>query len=302
MSDYQTSQILLVAARGPGENARRIANGAHKIIGFQGSNPSLAAFGVGVDSKMIVIKGRILPAPSLTLREGDHEISIIPTAASWNLLNKQLATPVPVTDWSFLTLGGARLEEAQFDKFRGALKNCGLGEKVPLKPQGFHAPLPGSEEANDTAIQKVFKAMSEAKVKIVLVILPFKSNATYARVKYWGDVRTGIHSVCVLAKNLNQGLTYYANVALKFNLKCGGVNQLLPKQLGFLNEGRTMVVGIDVTHPAPKSMIGYPSIAAMVASIDSHYGRKSSPAHFFCSSRLRAPKRCLDAPVLPPNG
>lgn len=105
------------------------------------------------------------------------------------------------------------------------------------------------------------------------MILPNKSKATFACVKYWGDVRVGIHSVCVLAGNLDRGPTYYANVALKFNLKLGGVNQLLPGQLGFLNKGRTMVVGIDVTHPAPKSMLGTPSIAAVVASIDSHYGQ-----------------------------
>ncbi|KAF6238496.1 hypothetical protein HO173_003464 [Letharia columbiana] len=63
LSDHQTSQMILVAARGPAENARRIANGAHRVIGFRGNNPSLAAFGVGVDSKMIVIQGRILEAP-----------------------------------------------------------------------------------------------------------------------------------------------------------------------------------------------------------------------------------------------
>ena len=267
--------MRLIAARGPGENARRIANGAHNVIGFQGSNPSLAAFGVGVDSKMIVIKGRLLAAPSLTL---GGNVSFTPTAASWNLLNKKLATPVTVTKWSFLRLGGAPFEENHIKFFRGALKNCGLGEEYPLNPRGFYAPLPGSEDANDAEIQKVFNAMSQAKVKIVLVILPFAGKTTYDRVKYWGDVRTGIHSVCVLAKKLDMGKTYYANVALKFNLKCGGINQLLPEQLGFLNEGRTMVVGIDVTHPAPKDMIGHPSIAAVVASIDSHYGRKTSPA------------------------
>ena len=278
----------LVAARGPGENARRIANGAHKIIGFRGDNASLAAFGVGVDFKMIVIKGRLLPAPTLTLGHAlGHEVSITPTAASWNLLNKQLAKPITITNWSVLRLGGVRLEKAQIDLFRGALKNCGLGEKDPLNPRGFHAPLPGSE-ANDAEIQKIFNAISQAKVKIVLVILPIASKSTYARVKYWGDVRTGIHSVCVLAQNLNKGIIYYANVVLKFNLKCGGVNPLLPDQLGFLNEGRTMVVGIDVTHPAPKSMVGNPSIAAVVASIDSDYGRKTIFPLF--------KQKCLGAP------
>jgi len=65
-----------------------------------------------------------------------------------------------------------------------------------------------------------------------------------------------------------------ANIALKFNLKCGGVNQLLPAQkLGFLAQGKTMIVGIDVTHPAPKSLEGTPSIAGVVASVDGMYGQ-----------------------------
>lgn len=34
-----------------------------------------------------------------------------------------------------------------------------------------------------------------------------------------------------------------------------------------------MVVGIDVTHPAPKSMEGAPSTVGMVASIDKHFGQ-----------------------------
>ena len=270
LSDRQTAQMILVAARGPAENARRIANGAHKVIGFQSNNPSLAAFGVGVDSKMIVVKGRILPAPPVTY---GSESEIIPAEASWNMRGKKFAKPITITNWSFLRLGGARLGSNHIDLFKRALIDYGLGNQGPLNPRGFEAPLPGSEDANDASIQKIFNTMFAAGIKMVLVILPTSSAITYARVKYWGDVRVGIHSVCVLAEKLDKGPQYYANVALKFNLKCGGVNQLLPKQLGFLNDGDTMVVGIDVTHPAPKSMEGTPSIAAVVASIDSHYGQ-----------------------------
>lgn len=270
LSDYQTSQMILVAARGPGENARRIANGAHRVIGYQGNNPSLAAFGVGIDPKMIVIKGRILPAPPVTY---GSQSQIIPAEASWNMRGKQFAKPVKVTKWSFLKLGGAQFGTNHLDMFKRALRDYGLGTEGPSNPQGFVAPLPGSEDANDASIEKVFKAMFQAKLKMVLVILPTSSAVTYARVKFYGDVKAGIHTVCVLAEKLDKGAQYYANVALKFNLKCGGVNQLLPKQLGFLNAGDTMVVGIDVTHPAPKSMEGTPSIAGVVASIDGLYGQ-----------------------------
>jgi eukaryotic translation initiation factor 2C len=39
-------------------------------------------------------------------------------------------------------------------------------------------------------------------------------------------------------------------VALKFNIHLGGNNQLLDaSRRGFVDEDKTMVVGIDVTHP-----------------------------------------------------
>lgn len=84
----------------------------------------------------------------------------------------------------------------------------------------------------------------------------------------------GIHSVCVLHEKLDKGPQYFANVVLKFNLKNGGANQLLPRdKLGFLHEGTTMIVGIDVTHPAPNSLEGTPSIAAVVASLNGQYAQ-----------------------------
>ena len=270
LSDHQTSQMILVAARGPAENARRIANGAQRVIGFQGNNPSLAAFGVGVDSKMIVIRGRILPAPPVTYRK---EFRFVPTEASWNLKGKKFAISNKVTKWAVLRLGGARFTSSHMESFRNALSGCGLDSEEPINPRGFESPLPGSEDANDASIQKIFKTMANAGVRMVLVVLPNASKITYACVKFWADVKIGIHSICVVSDKLSQGLTYYANVALKFNLKNGGINQLLPSQLGFLNNGDTMVVGIDVTHPTPKSMEGTPSIAAVVASIDEHYAQ-----------------------------
>lgn len=169
LSEHQTSKMHLVAARGPAENARRIVGGARKVIGVHGNNPILAAFGVGVDPKMIVIKGRCLQAPSLQLRQllpgpsldsaSSIPISITPTAASWNLIGRQLAKPVPIKNWSILRLGGARFEKKYIDEFRQSLTACGLGKVDPLNPQGFQAPLPGSEDANDAEIEKIFRTM-----------------------------------------------------------------------------------------------------------------------------------------------
>ncbi len=179
LSDSQTAQMIVVAARGPAENARRIANGAQSVIGFQSNNPSLAAFGVGIDSKMIVVKGRILPAPPVTYGSASQ---ITPVDASWNMRGKQFAKPIMINKWSFLRLGGARLGNNHIDLFKRALKDYGLGTQAPMNPQGFEAPLPGSEDANDASIQKIFNSMFTAGVKMVLVVLPTASAVTYVRI------------------------------------------------------------------------------------------------------------------------
>ena len=63
---------------------------------------------------------------------------------------------------------------------------------------------------------------------------------------------------------------YCANVGLKINLKLGGGNQALRNSdLGLFADGKTMLVGLDVAHPSPGSARNAPSIAAIVASMNS---------------------------------
>lgn len=79
---------------------------------------------------------------------------------------------------------------------------------------------------------------------------------------------------------------YFGNVALKFNLKGGGENQSVePSRLHFISSGDTMIVGIDVTHPSPNSSSWAPSVAAMVASIDSKQAQY--PATSYVQMRTR---------------
>jgi hypothetical protein len=44
-----------------------------------------------------------------------------------------------------------------------------------------------------------------------------------------------------------------------------------PSRRGLINEDKTMVVGIDIMHPSPGSAPNAPSVAGMVASLDSAY-------------------------------
>ncbi|EED16273.1 eukaryotic translation initiation factor 2C, putative [Talaromyces stipitatus ATCC 10500] len=91
------------------------------------------------------------------------------------------------------------------------------------------------------------------------------------------DKDFGIHTICSVGSKLvkDRGRDQYmANVALKFNLKLGGINQIVEnRNLGIVDENKTMVVGTDVTHPSPSSSSNAPSVSAMVASIDKFLGQ-----------------------------
>ena len=110
---------------------------------------------------------------------------------------------------------------------------------------------------------------------LVLVVLPAVNTELYNRVKRIGDVKVGVHTVCVVGSKFAKSQPqYFANVALKVNLKFGGINQLVEnRRLGVIDEGKTMVVGADVTHPSPGSSSTAPSVASMVASVDKWLGQ-----------------------------
>jgi len=66
---------------------------------------------------------------------------------------------------------------------------------------------------------------------------------------------------------------YYNNVALKINVKLGGINSHPVSQIyAGLNKEPTMIVGADVTHPGA-GIRDKPSIAALVSSFDVTFSR-----------------------------
>ena len=61
---------------------------------------------------------------------------------------------------------------------------------------------------------------------------------------------------------------FFGNLALKINVKGGGVAHEVPNTLVGPVGNNTIIFGIDVTHPSPNSAKGAPSIACVVANTD----------------------------------
>lgn len=115
------------------------------------------------------------------------------------------------------------------------------------------------------------------KWPIVIVLLPEMNALLYNTIKRMGEVEVGINTVCCVwekAKKMSQ--QYAANIATKVNAKLGGINHRIHdkdfKDLGF-PRGNLLVLGADVIHPTAASdgMLGCPSVAAVVGSIDSSF-------------------------------
>lgn len=223
---------------------------------------------------MITVPGRVLTEPKVKYKQ---DKSPFIQGGSWNLQNIKFNTAGTVRSWSYLLISMTNQRDA-FDQtglqqtmasFHQALQGIGIAASPPQ---------PGSKVAingpDDRKIDVALKNASE-KVSLLLVILPIANTPLYNHIKRVGDISVGIHTICVVgSKFAKKSPQYFANVALKFNLKLGGVNQLVDKaRLGVIEEDKTMVVGIDVTHPSPGSSPNAPSVASMVASVDKWLGQ-----------------------------
>ena len=155
--------------------------------------------------------------------------------------------------------------------FHEALEKVGIKAEEPKPGLSIEVSSPDDKQIENALNQK----FGDPKLKrLVLVILPKKEKPMYDWIKYLGDVRLGVHTVCVVgSKFVKAQPQYFANVALKINLKLGGTNQMVNDRLGIIDEDKTMVVGVDVTHPSPGSASNAPSVAGMVASVNRWLGQ-----------------------------
>lgn len=147
--------------------------------------------------------------------------------------------------------------------FAGHLRRTGIAVEAPK--QGARITHPGN-------IQKEVKGLLDkyGKLDLILGIMSSTDTVIYNTIKQTCDVTYGVKNVNVQASKLtmDRGFDQYcANVGLKINLKLGGTNQSL-KNMGLFGDGKTMLVGLDVTHPSPGSTDNAPSVAGIVASVD----------------------------------
>lgn len=297
----QTERMLRFAARSPPENAESVFGSTARNLGLgvatfrlHDQDNSIKPFGLSAETKMLTVPGRVLRTPRITF--ADRAIDADPQRASWNLVGRKFARPGTHGNWRVLIIntndgqamekeprasrGGGpsmRKPEEIFNDLLGQLQQYGvkMGQRLPTRSIVLDEIKKATKrDSNDKLVVKEFEQAKSDGVKILLVILPTDDRWLYSRIKYHGDVAYGIHTVNAVGSKIQRpggsGM-FLGNLALKFNIKGGGVSHTIPGTLTKpLDSKTTTIFGIDVTHPSPGSQANAPSISAVVANVDEH--------------------------------
>ncbi|KAH6605657.1 hypothetical protein Trco_004810 [Trichoderma cornu-damae] len=278
----ETTAMLDFACRSPYSNALSISTASRQVLELD--DPSLKKFGVSVENRLLTVQGRVLNAPTVSYFSSDGRrkpVDVRPLNGAWNMKFVRVIKPGNMIErWTWVNLSISRnarpVEKDVVLRYGAFLSEMGIAiNKVPVDPPSQVL------EVNDPmspALEAVFQWLQKKDIQLFVIILSEKdSSGFYARIKTLGDCTFGIHTSCVVARSFGKGSpAYFANVGLKINLKAGGVNHKLREELSILKDGKTMVVGYDVTHPtnmAVQKGNEPPSLVGFVASIDKDLGQ-----------------------------
>ena len=284
VDDDEESNMTKFGVRPPAANAQRITFATKEILKLNPQPDVLRNFGIKCGGKepvdLLTVQGRILKTPKL--RYATHVLD--PQSGKWDIKNKKVSESKPLKKWSFLNFTESPsitgIVSNAVREFQKAIHGYGLGNAQPKQSKGYSASFvdPSASEKGemvpnelkDGIIRDVLAKAAKEGIEFLLVVLPNKDTFTYSSLKYWADTTFGMHTVCCTLQTIAEPKPdTWANLVLKANLRLGGVNQCLPDdELGYLQHGTTMMVGIDVTHPPLGSMQNAKSIAAAVANTD----------------------------------
>ncbi|KAG1898378.1 Piwi domain-containing protein [Suillus fuscotomentosus] len=293
LNEKETSNMIRFACNPPKVNADAIIENGLPTLGFTPGTlgSPLSGFGITVDNNMAVVPGRELPPPRLTYEAGGRPLNV--SNGSWNILDVKFHNGGAIKSWWVMVVrekDGRSVFSGADDPvltgiWRGFGEKCrnsgiSLGSQPVKLAQSLVSRTedPGRQQALGSIRQKIEQNISEkGKPSFILVLLSRRDNFIYPGIKRICDVELGVHTIHMLTdkvvgKDPNKQDQYFSNIALKLNTKLGGINHVLDSDsLKWLTKAKTMVVGMDVTHPGPGSIEGTPSIAAVVASVDSYF-------------------------------
>lgn len=289
----QSAKLLQESSVLPNRAVDLIKRG-HEHMQFK-NKEWLKKFGLKIEAELVKVKGRILDVPTIQFgdeKEGSSNTSsAVQEPGSWSFeRNKFLETPIGDVNVACLAiLDGSDLSRPRtvYNAFLQQVNSNGLQLRDIYGGQ-LQAMDYITSDNIEVRIKDQLRLFKSADIKVLIVMMGRHAQRhLYTAIKRIGDCEIGIHTSCVVFSNISnickpnnrKGWELFANnMALKINLKLGCAAHSLggAQQLKIFKDKRTMLVGIDVTHPSPCSVKGSPSIAGIVATIDDSFVKYSS--------------------------
>ncbi|KZV84240.1 Piwi-domain-containing protein, partial [Exidia glandulosa HHB12029] len=308
------SDVVQHAARGGPRARLQAIRSAYNTLGHNASDFVRAAgITVETEPLNLVGRTLTAPQLLLRSRGNDSLVSVtVDDRSRFDLRNKRFHEPASTFKWAVLYFYGRRgdrvRERQAVDEFARqlALQLRALGIRIDVPSRG---PPPPGRESNFQGIEEIFaegniqealrsitRRLPNFGPKLVIAVMAENSDGARNAIKRIGDIDLNAHrpneqprQLCgfvtqgvvlgQLVDKYNKGYKptddpYLNNLALKINMKLGGVNWRLPVERFpwyhpmHRNLTRTMIVGADVSHPGAGNTTS-PSICGVVASMDS---------------------------------
>ncbi|KRZ00352.1 putative protein tag-76, partial [Trichinella zimbabwensis] len=147
------------------------------------------------------------------------------------------------------------------------------GIQMPDRPTFFEQA--GKNDSVEMVLKRIADKCDKNSMRCNLVFVALFSPEQYAEVKFCGDITFGLITQCLLMRTINdvavkKSYSTMLNIAMKINMKIGGINAKLLKDEvldNYLYKNNTLVIGVDVVHPSAVET-NLPSIAAVVGNVD----------------------------------
>merc|ERR1712048_1332312 len=203
------------------------------------------------------------------------------TPGKWFQDKCQFVSGQSCTNWCLVDLAG--LNENQFKEvvlgFSNVAKENGMNiSKNRTDILKISGSMRDAEENVGSVEEKLKQAKKhfddqDKKLELILFIFPYKAGFLYDKIKQLCDMKYNLVTQCCLKNNLFKmdkiNHQVIGNICLKINSKLGGINHVLAsKSRPSMLKRPVMVMGADVSHPAPESRGLKPSIAAIVGSVE----------------------------------
>uniref|UniRef100_A0A2R5LN49 Putative translation initiation factor 2c n=1 Tax=Ornithodoros turicata TaxID=34597 RepID=A0A2R5LN49_9ACAR len=296
LEPQETAQMIRQAAIPPDQRFKAIHDKVESLI--QDKNSIIDSFGITINPEFMGVSARSLQAPKIVL-QGNSVVQ--PRDGQWGLQDRKLLLPAQINAWGVINFSFRTNDDVLSCFLEIMGKVCvKLGITLP-RPSFVRKVAKGAtlqdllqRAAGDVSVKSNVPNW-QAFVLIVLDSSPF-TIGKYEDIKLICENRLGLKTQCVTGDNVFKVVTkmkhqpfpqLVANICLKINTKCGGVNNSFCDSLcngslwgSKLFRTPVIILGADVNHPGVDKM-HQPSFAALVGSLDAH------PSKYYASVRVQ---------------